>query len=241
MATLLSSFFSARAAAPETDGNVHAERDERKREIERILAADDELRVEVEKAKASREQQDRVCDQIESDLMKLAEIGSDGYAAELQKRTATRMELGRVLLRQREYRERNNLPMLRAELQSIVNEEDADERAAARARLIELLLAFDAEILQPAIARQQEIDALFEMIERKWPSMRTTLDLPRLPVGVFTAMGGLRSISNWHHEVLALAEPTLFPADDPAREKAEEQRKTGKPPVVWAPSSPAWG
>jgi hypothetical protein len=240
MATLLSSLFSRSAAAPETD-DVRTHRDERKREIERVLGGDDELRTEVERATSAREAQDRVCDQIESDPMKLAEIGSDGYSAALQKRTVMRLELGKVLLRQREYRQQHNLIGLKAELNGIIAEEDAEARQAARAELIELLHEFQTDVLDPGARLQAAIDERFAAIERKWPEMRVATDLPHMPATVFTTHGSLRSIPSWHHEVLALAAPQLFDPDDPARVKAEEQRKQGKAPVVWGPGMPPWG
>jgi hypothetical protein len=240
MSTLLSSFFSARAAAPETD-DVHAERDARKREIERILDGDDELRTEVEAAKAAREQQDLRVDRIESDPVELAEVGEGGYAAELQKRTAARMTLGKVLLRQREYRQQHDLPMLRMELNGILADEDAEARQKERQELIALLHEFQVEILDAGEALQTEIDRRFAAIEQRWPEMRVATDLPHMPPTVFTTHGSLRSIPSWHREVLALAAPQLFDVADPMRVKAEEQRAQGRAPVVWGPGMPPWG
>jgi hypothetical protein len=134
---LLSDLYARAAARAEDEAEAQAERDERKREIQAILDGDDALRTEIEQAKDAREQQDRRVSQIEDDPTELARVGHAGYAEALQQRTHQRMALGKVLLRQSEFRQQNDIGALRGELAGIISMEDDDARQRARAVLVE--------------------------------------------------------------------------------------------------------
>jgi hypothetical protein len=241
MASLLTDLLFHKAAAAEAGmDREHATRDERKAAIESILVGDQYICSEVEQNKAEREKQDRYVTEIEDDTMRFAQLGSEGYALALQVRTARRMDLGRSMLKQAEYRRAHDLPALKAELNAIIAEENDEERAAARAKLLQLMIEFQHEILDRGAELQVEIDRRLDEAERKWPQMRVAFGLPHVPVGIFSLVGGLRSIPGWHRECLVAAEPQMFDADDPVRVKFENERKAGKQPTIWHPGSPPW-
>jgi hypothetical protein len=237
---LLTDLFHKAAAAEQGLDREHATRDERKAAIEAVLTASEYIRSEVEQSKHEREEQDRRVQALEDDPALFAKVGAEGYNAALALRIDKRLALGRALLKQSEYHKQHDIAALRAELAGIEAEEAGEEREAARAELLRLMLEFQREILDRGAELQVAIDRRLDEAERRWPAQRVAANLPRVPIGIFSLVGGLRSIPNWHRECLALAEPQLFDADDPVRVKFENERKAGKQPTIWHPSSPAW-
>ena len=137
-----------------------------------------------------------------------------------------------------EFEKTNHITALQAELADINSNIDAWERAAARRKLIELMVAFEADILRPGVKRWEEILQLGNEIERRWPNQRMTCDLPCLPPGIFS-LDGMRSLPVWFKETLCAAEPGLFEPDDPVRQKIDAMRAEHAI-RIWYPTPPEW-
>jgi len=151
-----------------------------------------------------------------------AEIDNE-ESAEEQRRRSLMHALCEAQAALAAFEEKQNIAAVEAELADIRANGDSRERAAARQEMLEMLLAFDKEVLRVAEARWAAIRQRLIDIENRWPGQRTVVDLPHLVDGIFYPCGP-RSICAWYREVLCAAAPELFDPSDPIRQKIDVMR-----------------
>jgi hypothetical protein len=220
-----------------TATNTHVSPSERRVQLEQIVSDHAALQAEVTRAQIAFEYHDRILRDRYLHPTGLAEIGIEDDAEE-QRRRSLRHSLGQAQLTLADFEKQHELPVVQAELTDLIANADAREGMAARRKLIDLMLTFEADILRAGSERLAEINRLGDEIEDRWPGQRLTTDLPHMPPGVFTP-DGLRSIVIWFREVLCAAQLDLFEPDDPVRVKIE-QMKRDRTLAIWHPLPPTW-
>jgi hypothetical protein len=210
---------------------------DRRAHLEEVLGDHAVLQADVTNAQSAFETQDGILRDRYIHPTCSTEIGNEDDAEE-QRRRSLRNALGQAQLKLVEFENEHNISAIKTELADILANADAREQAAARRKIVELMMSFEARVLRPGAAQWAEIQRLGDEIEDRWPGLRLTTDLPHMPPGVFM-QDGLRSITVWFREVLCAAQPDLFAPDDPVRVKIE-QMKANHTVVIWQPSPPTW-
>jgi hypothetical protein len=224
--------------ASDTFATNTARPEERRAQLEQIVRDHAALREAVGHAQVAFETHDRFLRDRYLNPAQPAAVGIEDDVEE-QRRRSLRYALGEAQLALAEFEKTHDVKAVEAELADIRDNADERERGAARQKLIDLMMAFEADILQPGAARWTEIAKLGDEIERRWPNQRLTTDLPHIPPGVFTTGGGLRSVPIWFHESMCVVAPEAFPADDPIRLKIERMKAERKI-VIWHPLPLEW-
>ena len=217
--------------------NTVAGPDQRRAQLEQIIRDHATVREAVAHTQTAFENHDRFLRDRYLNPARPAEVGLEDSVEE-QRRRSLRFALGEAQLALAEFEKRHDIPTVQAELADIQANGDVRERAAARQRLIELMMAFEADILRAGAERWAEILQLANQIEEHWPGQRMTCDLPCIPPGFFVP-DGVRSVPVWFREKMCEAEPALFDANDPVRQKIECMKAERKI-VIWHPLPPEW-
>ena len=231
----LRTLFSNTPAPPPEMTSEHVRRSERRRVLEQVLQQYVRLQQAVETAQGDFDYQDR---EVRRALLNPSGEFVD-YRAEDERRRSLKITVDEAKAELAQFERVNDVDSAHAELKTIAADEDAEEMTAARQELIRLMMDFGAQILQPGAVRWTAIAQLGDEIESRWPGQRLTSDLPHIPPGFFTTGGGLRSVPIWFHEVMCLAAPESFPADDSTRLKIERM-KAERRIVIWNPLPLEW-
>jgi hypothetical protein len=197
-------------------------RSERRSVLEEVLEQHTQLQQAVAIAQGDFDDQDR---KVRQSFLNPTGDYVD-YQAEDERLRSLKIAVDRAKSELAHFERVNDLDAARAELKTILAEEDADARAAARREAVEMMMRFDEQVLRPAEARWAEIRQRLIEIENRWPGQRVVVDLPHLVDGIFYPHG-TRSICTWYREVMCAAEPELFDPDDPVRQKIDAMRAKG--------------
>ena len=210
----LQTLFTGNAAPPPKIDSKRTQRAERRRALEELLQQHDRVREAFATTQGEFDDQDR---KIRRALLNPTGEYLD-YQAEEERRRCLRNTADKAKAELLAFERVNDIDAIQAELKKIATEEDADERVAARQEVIQMMAAFEQEILQTGAARWGEIKRRLIETESRWPGQRVVLDLPHIPDGIF-APHGVRSIPVWFRERLCAVEPGLFDQNDPCAQE----------------------
>ena len=210
---------------PDAPTTNTARPDERSTQLEQVVREHAALREAVSSAQSAFETHDRFLRDRYLNPAQPADLGIEDSVEE-QRRRSLRYALGEAQLALAEFEKKYDIPAIRAELADIQANADLRERAAARREVIDMMVAFDHEVLRIAEARWSEIRRRLIEVEDRWPGQRVVVDLPHAPDGIFYP-DGPRSIPVWYREKLCLAQADLFDEHDPVRARIDAMRAQG--------------